>query len=75
MLRGCTRRASTSATFTRPLQLRRGYANDGADLHGLAKRIETGVSKQIGNTGASTLQPPGFARSQLVKLSNKGESM
>jgi len=75
MLRGCARRASTPATITRPLQLRRGYADDGADLHGLAKRIESGVPKPVGNAGASALQSPGFARSQLAKLSNKGESV
>jgi hypothetical protein len=72
MLRGCARRASTAATVTRSLQLRRGYADDGADLHGLAKRIESGSPKPAGYAGTSTLQPAGFARSQLAKLSARG---
>jgi len=74
MLRGCARRASTSSTVTRRL-LRRGYAHDGADLHELAKRIESGVTKPVGNAATTALQPPGSARSQLAKLSNKGESV
>jgi hypothetical protein len=72
MLRGCVGKASTSATVTRSLQLRRGYADDGADLRGLAKRIESGYSNPAGNAAARTLQPPGFARSQLAKLSARG---